>query len=268
MALNNISAELAKQGKIEAALECARGISDDGDKIRALNDISAELAKQGKIEEAASAMQEALECARGISFDGVKSRALNNISAELAKQGDWQLAESTGMEITQLAERQACWKTIAYNTCKEMDWGKALQQANQFKSDEAQLFYLKGWAEAVSQQEADTVCVQASLSQLVYDSESIETLLQKHAGNELFFANAHKEKINRQNKTLNIQWMIDVKSQFPKDESSARLSSNLDTWLHEIADEDDRDDIKSWAEKVKDGKMLEEKFSEKVKNMN
>ena len=203
-----------------------------------------------------------------ISDDGNKSSVLTEISAELAKQGDWQLAESTGMKITQLAERQACWKTIAHNTCKEMDWGKALQQANQFKSDEAQLFYLKGWAEAVSQQEADTVCVQASLSQLVYDSESIETLLQKHAGNELFFANAHKEKINRQNKTLNIQWMIDVKSQFPKHESSARLSSNLDTWLHEIADEDDRDDIKSWAEKVKDGKMLEEKFSEKVKNMN
>ena len=247
--------------QFEVLLECARGISDDNVKSRALNNISAELAKQGKIEAA-------LECARGISDDGNKSSVLTEISAELAKQGDWQLAESTGMKITQLAERQACWKTIAHNTCKEMDWGKALQQANQFKSDEAQLFYLKGWAWAVSQQEADTVCVQASLSQLVYDSESIETLLQKHAGNELFFANAHKEKINRQNKTLNIQWMIDVKSQFPKHESSARLSSNLDTWLQEIADEDDRDDIKSWAEKVKDGKMLEEKFSEKVKNMN
>ena len=149
-----------------------------------------------------------------------------------------------------------------------MGWVKALQQANQFKNDEAQLFYLKGWAEALSQQEVDTVCVQAALSQLVYDSESIETLLQKHACNELFFAKTHKEKINRQNKILNIQWMIDIKSQFPKQDSGARLTTNLDTWLHEIADEDDRDDIESWAEKVKDGKMLEEKFSEKVKNMN
>jgi hypothetical protein len=142
-----------------------------------------------------------------------------------------------------------------------------MPHANQFKSDEAQLFYLKGWSEAVNPEETDAVCVQAALSQLVYDSESIEILLQSHAVNELFFANAHKEKINRKNKTLNIQWMIDIKAQFPKQESSARLSFNLDTWLHEIADEDDRDDIKSWAEKVKDGKMLEEKFSEKVKNI-
>ena len=60
---------LAKQGKLEEALACARGISDESDKSSALKDISTELAKQGKLEEAASAMQEALECARGISVD-------------------------------------------------------------------------------------------------------------------------------------------------------------------------------------------------------
>ena len=40
----DISTELAKQGKIEEALECARGISDESDKNHALSYISAELA--------------------------------------------------------------------------------------------------------------------------------------------------------------------------------------------------------------------------------
>ena len=103
---------------------------------------------------------------------------------------------------------------------------------------------------------------------MAHDSDSIENLLQKHAVHEVFFGKAGREKINRLNRTLNIQWALDIAAQFPKEESNERLSTNLDTWLHEIADEDDRDDIKSWAEKVNDGKMSEDKFSEKVKNMN
>jgi len=62
-ALHYISAELAKQGHVEEALACARGL--EYWKSWALRDISAELAKQGHVEEAASSMQEALACARG-----------------------------------------------------------------------------------------------------------------------------------------------------------------------------------------------------------
>jgi len=259
-ALQDISAELAKQGKIEEALACATGISDESYKSSALKDISAELAKQGKIEEA-------LACATGISDESDKSRALQDISAELAKQGNWTLAEITGLDIPQLAERHSCWKTMAENSCKENGWQKALEQVNQFKSDEARLFYLKGWAELVNQQDAHTACVQEALSQLAHDSESIENLLQKHALREVFFGKASGEKINRLNRTLNIQWALDIVEQFPKEEIATRLSTNLDTWLHEIADEDDRDQIELWAKQVAKGKITEEEFDEKVKSM-
>jgi len=43
-----------------------------------------------------------------------------------------------------------------------------------------------------------------------------------------------------------------------------RISSNVDEWIHGVADEDDRDDIRGWAEKVKSGKMTEEKFQRNV----
>ena len=52
---------------------------DDWEKSCALNDISTELAKQGKVEEAASAIQDALTCARGISDDYWKNDALVDI---------------------------------------------------------------------------------------------------------------------------------------------------------------------------------------------
>jgi hypothetical protein len=107
--------------------------------------------------------------------------------------------------------------------------------------------------------------VQEFLPSIVKDSESIETLLQKYAINELFFGSASKEQINRLNKTLNIQWAIDIKNQFPSSEEIQRQSTNVEAWLHEIADEDNRDDIVDWAKRVKDGKWTEEKFQERLK---
>jgi tetratricopeptide (TPR) repeat protein len=258
--LQQISVALAYQGKVEESIACARDISYESDKSQALQSISRQLAKQHKLDEA-------LSCARGISDDSYKSRALQSISVELAKQGNWELAETTGMEISQLSERHKCWKTIAENSSKAMGWHKSLQEARQFQSDESCLFYLKGWAEVVNEQDADYTCIQAALSQLTHDSESIETLLRKYALHEVFFGNAGRDKINRLNRTLNIQWALDIVAQFPKEESSARLSTNLDTWLHEIEDEDDREQIELWAKQVAKGKITEEEFGGKVNGL-
>ena len=43
----------------------------------------------------------------------------------------------------------------------------------------------------------------------------IEHVLQMYALNQLFFENLSEEKINRFNRTLNIQWAIDIKNQLP-----------------------------------------------------
>jgi hypothetical protein len=266
-ALQSISGELAKQEKIDEALECARGISDESEKSSALRSISGELAKQGKIEEAVSAMQEALECTRGISDESEKSSALRSISGELAKQGNWALAETTGFEISQLSERHSGWKAIAENSCKAIGWQKSLKDVYQLQTDEARLFFLKGWADSVNEKDADQACLHVALCNLALDSESIETFLQRYALHEVFFGNASREKINQLNRTLNIQWVLDIATQFPKEESSTRLSTNLDTWLHEIEDEDDREQIELWAKQVAKGKITEEEFGEKVRGL-
>ena len=71
----------------------------------------------------------------------------------------------------------------------------------------------------------------------------------------------------RLNRTLNIQWALDIVANFPKEAEVSYHSSNVETWIQEIEDENDREDILGWAEKVSSGKMTEEKFQERIQRM-
>jgi hypothetical protein len=231
-----------------------------------LSEISTELAKQGKIHEAESAIQEALECARSISYGWQRDNVLKDISTELIRQGNWTLAIATVLEISQIGVQYDCWKEIAESTCKKIGWQKAFRLATQFNNGEPRLFYLKGWVGGVNLMEVDSVCLKETLSHLATDSESIENLLQTYALQEVFFGNGNMERLKLLNRTLNIQWAINIKAQFPKPEAVIRLSTNLDAWLHEISDADDREEIELWARRVAKGKITEEAFAERLNN--
>lgn len=212
-----ISTELAKQRKIEEALKCANEISDLSDKSSALKSISAELAFQGDIELSSSIMQEALECARGMIDESDKSSALKDISTEMANQGVWNLAEIVGSEILQIAERQDCWKEIGIAQNKKDGCELAFKNKNKFQSHEAQTFYLKGWAESITVDDISDELAHLAIQVLQQDSTSLEHFLQVYAQHELFFSNPSQEKIDRLNKTLNLQWALDIIAQFPKE---------------------------------------------------
>lgn len=83
----------------------------------------------------------------------------------------------------------------------------------------------------------------------------------------LLFLRSRTERIARYNKTLNIQWALDIKAQFPEDGVVERRSDNLEGWIGDIEDEDDRAQIELWANKVNKGKMTEEEFGEKVRGL-
>jgi hypothetical protein len=72
--------------------------------------------------------------------------------------------------------------------------------------------------------------------------------------------------MNRLNKTLNIQWLIDIISKFPKKETFLYTSTNVSEWIALISDVDDREEIELLARKVSKGKMTEEDFSERIKS--
>jgi hypothetical protein len=273
-ALNYIALELSKKGQVEdsssviqESLAIARGISDASNNSSALSAIAEELSKQGQVKESASVMLESLAIARCISDERDKSRALKDIAVELSKQGHFSKAEAVGWEIPQIAERHNAWKEISKSRVNEEGLQHALRQVEIFQSEEAKLFYLKGWAKNVKVTDVNDVCIQQALPMIKNDNTSIENLLQNYAVNLVLMGNPSRELIERLNRTLNIQWALDIAAQFSKPEAATRLSTNLDTWLHEITDEDDREQIELWAKQVAKGKITEEEFGERVKNL-
>jgi hypothetical protein len=203
-ALKDISIELAKQGKLDEALELIQHINSPKEIYGALMDISIGFACQGKTEEA-------IACALRINNDSYKSNTLKSISIEWAKFGHWSLAEKTGLEISQQGIRNDSWKQIAFNTKVQFGWQKALLLSEKFHNSEVQKYYLKGLAEHLSVVDCNADFTLNARQKYNLDIESIETLLQKHALHELFFEKPSKNKIERFNRTLNIQWAIDLR---------------------------------------------------------
>jgi len=212
--LLEISNELAKQSKIKEALEIAQGISKDIWKSRAFLDISAELFKQKKIKESELVMYQATEIARGITNLGLKSRALRDITTELAKQENWLYAERLSWEIPQGRERYTCWERFAECANLNNGWINALKNVFNFDNPEVKTYYFKGMARIVSSTKCNRNLVLSSRHFFNNDITSIRHLLQQFALNELFFTDAKPEKIERFNRTLNIQWAIDIKNSF------------------------------------------------------
>jgi hypothetical protein len=200
---------------MQDALAITRGINDESVKSSALKVIAVELSKQGQVEESASVMQEALAIARGISDESVKSYALTAIALELSIQGNFGKAEVIGLEISQIAKRQDAWKEMAKSKVETEGWQKALRQVEIFQSDDAKLFYLKGWVKTVNVIDVDNACLKETLVKLVSDIAIIEQLLQKYALMQVCMGKSLKDQTDRLNRTLNIQWAIDIKNQLP-----------------------------------------------------
>ena len=151
---------------------------------------------------------------------------------------------------------------------KEQGWKKGLENWKQLQSQEAQRFYLKGWAEAIGMTNVNDSCMKEALYLLTEDTESIDVLLQKYALQDIFLGKPSLDQKKRLNRTLNIQWALDIAAQFPEEENATqRLSTNLESWLHEVPDEDDREDIESWAKRVAKGKYTEEAFATKIRDL-
>jgi hypothetical protein len=201
------------QMQFDVLRNCASGISDAQEKSEALSSISTELAKQGKFEEAASAMQEALVCASGISDEGKKSWALSSIATELSKQGKWQMAEATAKEDLQQATRQKFWLQIGKDAYAAKGYQEALQVLPHFTSAEAQEHILQGITQGLQVDAITKEVAHLALKLPAQKVQSMEHVMQVYAINQLFFEEVPPAQLQRYNRTLNLQWAIEVKAQ-------------------------------------------------------
>ena len=274
IALVFLSTQLEIQEKFEESVlamqeahTCTLGISDEYLKSEALVAISSVLAKQGKLDESVTAIQEALECTRGNIDESDKSIALRVISTELVIQGKLAEAEKIGLGITQIAERHSCWKQMVKSIKEQHGWKVTLDKVQKLQNEESRLFFLKGWAEDLSVNETDNNCLKEALPLLAKDTQSIEYVLQRYALQELMLGRPTKELMQRLNKSLNVQWAMDIKAKFHKESGNVNLTTNINEWLHDIEDEDDRDQIMLWAKQVAKGKITEEEFQVKINSL-
>lgn len=87
--------------------------------------------------------------------------------------------------------------------------------AKKRKAEEsAQTDYLKSLVDSTMPVNANKEQILAARNFYMNDVESMEQLLQQHALHELFFSNAPSEKMESFDRTLNIQWAIDIKNSF------------------------------------------------------
>jgi hypothetical protein len=211
--ISSISIELVKKGLLRESLKNVKNIDENYFKFDALSKISEELTKQGKI-------KEALKCCQDIFEDSQKSNSLEFISIELARHKKWSLAESISLEITLVEKFHSCWKEIAKTQIEDNGAAIAFETLSHLQNEEVKKYYLKGWAENVTVNDLTEELLQQALPVLKNNPESIEHLLQTHAIKQLFFGNVSKEQIHHLNKTLNIQWAIDIKHQIDSDTDS------------------------------------------------
>jgi hypothetical protein len=210
---NDISNEIYQQDKLEEDLKYIRAFDDGYPKNKALASISTKLNQQGQLAEAISLMQESIDGARSLSEGYSKNNSLLFISKELAKQGNWLLTEITALEIRRTSDRFSCWMDIAKGTLEKMGWKKAIITVDTFQNKEPKTHYLKGLVNNLSLLECNKQTLLSSYRYYLNDIKSLEKLLQLHALHETFFGNPSEEKIQRYNRTLQIQWAIDLKNE-------------------------------------------------------
>ena len=272
---------------------------DDFDRINTLSNLSLEFYYQKKIELADQLINDALVCCNAVEDDLFRDMLLVGVYSKMVMQGRFfsvlNLVENMSgpfksaviEEILSIYAKSIPFNEIDYNSldnykikARHIFWRKIGESMNNeeglvssldriflLENDEAKLFYLRGVSDTLKLTEVDIPSIQKVLPYFINDSIILENLLQVYVLRNLFMTDTDYEFLVRANRTLNIQWAIDIAAKFPKERGSERISTNLETWLHEIADEDDRDQIELWAKQVAKGKITEEEFGERVKEL-
>jgi hypothetical protein len=196
-----------------------------------------------------------------------RSQVFKNISLKYISKDNFTEGLTNIYQIDDLGVRYKAFQEMAYIIYKNYNYTISFEKINLLSEDIAKKNYLLGIALNMTPFDCDITFLFKYFSMADVDTICIEQALQLYFLNDFIFNTPSIEMINRFNKTLNIQWALDIISKFSKDESLVRSSSNLTDWIKQIQDEDDRDQISLWAKKVAKGKISESEFEEKIKDI-
>lgn len=193
---------------IEESIKIALSIIDENDKIHSLQEIAKELIKQNKIDKS----NEIIELVKPLIK---KNLLLYESSLLLARQEDWNLIESFVIRISEPKLQYECLFRVGKIICKKYEIETALNIFNNFSLLDIKRTVLEGFIKSITLKDCTFVNINILLFYSFKNEIPFEKILQQYALNQLFFENLPEEKIQRFNRTLNIQWAIDIKNQLP-----------------------------------------------------
>ena len=243
-----VSRDLAKQSRITEALEIARGIWYAGSKISALLAVAEQMAVNNEPSEWDNLVREALDVGEKIEEDWRRDLKIKEILVQFVKQGKaaeafriidriWKnqipeyLFEEISLEfiknndlvnadyamnrIPRIASRYSCCVEIGKTLVGKVGYLKAVALYEQFPTIELRSYIKIGMFNAI---QVSNINYEITLN-VVRDKHlvipSFQHVFQMHTLNQIFFSNIPQEKLDRYNRTLNLQWAIDIKNQLP-----------------------------------------------------
>ena len=204
---SSLSFAFARSGDMDKALYCMNEIRDDFILNRLLESLSIELLRQDKIEDS-------IELAQGIIDESTKNSAFRLILSDLAKRDYLLLAEKISLEFLRINEFELFWKELAESLCIEKGIDEIINIYENILDSDAKFSFLVGLGNKISATECGFNFILKIMFASFDDLESLTKVLQKLALQELFLQVPSNERLQRFNRTLNIQWAIDIKNSF------------------------------------------------------
>jgi hypothetical protein len=243
-----VSRDLAKQSRITEALEIARGIRYAGSKISALLAVAEQMAVNNEPSEWDKLVREALDVGEKIEEDWRRDLKIKEILVQFVKQGKaaeasriidriWKnqipeyLIEEISLEfiknndlvnadfamnrIPRIASRYSCCVEIGKTLVGKVGYLKATELCEQFPTVEFRSHISSGMFTALYVSNINDEITMNVVRDKYGEIPSFQHVLLMYSLNQLFFSNLPQEKLDRYNRTLNLQWAIDIKNQLP-----------------------------------------------------
>ncbi len=195
---------------ISEAIETARTLIVEQFRLDSIKRIYSQLIKQEKKDSAQLLVKEfGIEIKNYIDYNTNQNEPfkidLNNIES----------IENYGKEIDSKNDRINYWKDIGKALFMNIGFIKALKKSELFKSPEARLFINDSILCSLDADNINLKELMHSIKNHKLNIASIKYLLNMFALNQIFCNELSEENIQLYNRTLNLQWAIDIKNQLP-----------------------------------------------------
>ena len=194
----------------EECIECILKTNNNETKCKALIEISILLIKNKMLLLAGTILEKAIENANNIKDDGFNS-IIKEISKISIENGFYKLIE----RISKKGIKNELLKNIGNKAINSNSYHLSLDILDEFDFYENKKVIKNGIINNVNTTNINIEFTNNVIKDPTQEVKLIEHVLQMYALNQLFFENLSEEKINRFNRTLNIQWAIDIKNQLP-----------------------------------------------------